>query len=418
MSTYRLFPATAGPASPVAYTGNFIAGVMFAVAGGGKWFQGYWWWVAASGQPAAPVKCALWAVTHVGAGTLVPGSVVTSGTLTVGQWNWIPLPAPVPLAASFDPAHSTAGSGYVAAVGVNGAFPDTNGQFTVGGAYAGGIVNGPLAAYSDTGGTRAAPYGMPQGLFTSGGTDPAVTMPGGGSNSANFWVDVQVSDAVPAGYSGTYRLWPGKLDANPGTTLDAAVAYSVATEIRLSQACTLNRIWYYSPSGSASLATSARVWRVTGVNSGTSVAATASPSWSGAAGSGWVSCSFTGVTLQPGTYKVSVYNSAGGSGAWSAKDASSSYWATGAGSAGITNGPLYAPQLASASPAYEYNGNAGGNPPYSNGTQEPGQCTFAQGSDTYPYLYVDTLAQNYWVDMEVTPAASSGSGLLMAAGIT
>lgn len=410
MTAYRLFPATNGPASPVAYSGNFIAGVMFAVSGGGKWFNGYWWWVAATGQSTAPVKCALWEVTHVGVGTLVLGSVVTSGTLTAGQWNYIPLPQPIQLAASYDPANSTAGSGYVAAIGVNGSFPDTNGQFTAGGVYSAGIVNGPLAAYSDTGGTLAAPYGMPQGLFTTGGSDPSVTMPGGGSNSANFWVDVQVSDTEPSGYSGSYRLWPGKLDSNPSTTLDAAVAYSVATEIRVSKASALNKIWYYSPPGAASLATSCHVWQVTGANSGTSVASSLSPSWSGAAGSGWVSCSFTGVTLQPGIYKVSVFNSAGGSGAWSAKDAITAYWSTGAGSAGITYGPLYAPNLANASLAYVYNGNAGGNPPYSTGATEPGVSTFSQGSDVYPYLYVDGLAQNYWVDMEVTPVPVSGTG--------
>ena len=41
--------------------------------------------------------------------------------------------------------------------------------------------------------------------------------------------------------------------------------------------------------------------------------------------------------------------------------------------------------------------------------QEPGQSTFAVGPpDQYPHLYVDGLAQNYWVDPEVTPAHRAG----------
>lgn len=422
MTTYRLMDGLSGrpgngPAGATANSGPFINATSFAVSGGGLWFQGYWWWVCSSGgQLTTPVKCALWSVKSATSGQVVPGSVVTSGTLTAGAWNYIPLPQPVQLSPTLDAANTPAGSMYVAAIGVNGPTPLTSSQFGTGQPYASGVTNGPLYAFSDhPGAATGAPF-MNQGLFTTSGSDPSVTMPNSGSNSDNFWVDVQVSDTAPAGYAGTYRLWPNHVSVSAPTVLDSAVAYSVATEIRLSRRCTLNKIWYYSPSGAASLATSARVWSVTGPNSGTPVAAATSPAWSGAAGSGWVSCSFTGVTLPAGTYKMSVYNSAGGSGGWSAKDASSAYWATGSGAGGITWGPLYAPQLASASPAYEYNGNAGGTPPYSNGTAEPGQSTFAQGSDAYPYLYVDGLAQNYWVDMEVTPLAAS-SGLLMSAGI-
>jgi hypothetical protein len=129
------------------------------------------------------------------------------------------------------------------------------------------------------------------------------------------------------------------------------------------------------------------------------IAGSTSPSWSGAAGSGWISCAFTGVTLPAGQYKVAVYNGAATPVPWSAKQLR--YWDIGAGQNGITNGPLYAPQLADASTANIYQGSG----------QEPGQSTFAVGPpNQYPDLYVDGLAQNYWVDAEVTLAtASTGS---------
>ena len=87
-------------------------------------------------------------------------------------------------------------------------------------------------------------------------------MPGSGSNSANFWMDLQVSDTAPTGYSGSYRLWPNKWDAAPETTADSAVNYVVATEVHLSQSCTLNNIWYYSPQGVGQLATECGVWDI------------------------------------------------------------------------------------------------------------------------------------------------------------
>jgi hypothetical protein len=77
-----------------------------------------------------------------------------------------------------------------------------------------------------------------------------------------------------------------------------------------------------------------------------------SPAWSGAAGSGWISCGFTGVTLPVGQYKVAVYNGAATPSEWSAKQLR--YWDIGAGQNGTTNGPLYAPQSADAATADIY----------------------------------------------------------------
>ena len=96
MGTYRLFPSTDGPSSPVSYSGPFLAGVLFWVTSN-CWFEGYWWWVCPSGQSTSPQKFALWQVYDAAEGNLVPGSVVTSGTLTAGQWNYVPLPTPLQL---------------------------------------------------------------------------------------------------------------------------------------------------------------------------------------------------------------------------------------------------------------------------------------------------------------------------------
>jgi hypothetical protein len=207
---------------------------------------------------------------------------------------------------------------------------------------------------------------------------------------------------------------------------DAAVNYDVATEFALSQSCALNKVWYYSPPGTAQLATAASVWHITGTGTtGTLTAQAASPSWSGAAGSGWVSCSFSGTVLPAGKYKVSVYNAASVPDGWSPKDANTDYFRGGEGGGGITWGPLSAPNLAGASTAYTYDGSAGGaTPPFQNGTTQAGQPTFSQGPpDRYPYLFAPVASpsagstQVYWVDVEVTPASQAQPATATAAGL-
>jgi hypothetical protein len=125
--------------------------------------------------------------------------------------------------------------------------------------------------------------------------------------------------------------------------------------------------------------------------------------------------------IASGNYRASVYNGTVAVAAWSSKDASTAYWATGIGKNGISAGPSFAPSLitapalASASLCYEYSGSTpGSTPPYSNGTQEAGQSPFGQlpsGGNTFPQLYVDGLAQNYWIDalFYLTAASSSAA---------
>lgn len=366
---FRLFASTSGPSSPVSYGGPFLAGVVFEVTTGGIWFDGYWWWVCPSGQSTTAQQFALWAVYDGGSGAaLVPGSTATSGTLTAGQWNYVPLTKSIPLAM---------GACYNACTGFTGNFPDTEGQYGSGGAYSAGITSGPLTAFSDQSGSRSAPFGMSQGVFSVSGTDPTANMPANGSNSANFWMDLQVDTVPPSGAS--YRLWPG-YPVLPGANSGDTTGYTLATEFQLSQSCTLDSIWFYSPAGSTALPTQCAIWNVSSqsVVSGTD---NTSPSWSSGPGSGWVSCAYSGVTLPAGDYKVAVFY--GGGSKW--YQVNVSYWGSGAGANGITAGPLTAPGLATAT--------------------SPGQSTYNPGSWAYPQAYGSAgNGENFWVDVEVTPS--------------
>ena len=196
MGTYRLFPSVTGPSSPVSYSGSFLSGALFCVTSN-CWFEGYWWWVCPTGQSTSPQKFALWQVYGSAEGSVIPGSVVTSGTLTAGQWNYIPLATPLPL--SVGNVSGTGAAVYEVATGFSGSFPDTNSQFGAGDPYASGITNGPLFAYSDMGASAQCPTGSFQGSFGTAGTDPSVNLPAQGSSSSNFWIDLQVSDTLPAG---------------------------------------------------------------------------------------------------------------------------------------------------------------------------------------------------------------------------
>jgi hypothetical protein len=380
MGTYRLFPAASGPSSPVSYTGPFVSGVVFGVTAGGCWLDGYWWWVA-PGQPTTAQKFALWCVyASPDSGSLVPDSTVTSGVLTASQWNFVPLPAPLPLSI---------GATYVAATGVDGPFPDTNNQFGSGGPYSDGIVNGPLTAYSDASGTRPSPFSTAQGVFSVQGTDPAAVMPIFGSGACNFWMDLQIDTTPPAG--GSYRLWPG-YPTIPGTVSIDTGQQTFGNEFKLSQVCTLNNIWFYSPPGVSVLPTRCGIWDV---SSKAVVAGTdnTSPAWSGAAGSGWVSCAYNGVTLQAGDYKNSVYYGGGSTFYQENID----YFSTGPGGGGITAGPLYCPPTSTAT--------------------APGNSTYQDGPWSYPNTF-DTKdgGENRWVDVEVTPGGATTPPVVVDSG--
>ena len=102
MTTWRLMDGASGrpgvgssgtqpPSAGTSYTGDYLAGLVFNVSAGSLWFEGYWWWVPSTVSQTGAQKFALWQEVSGGgggSGMLVPGSVVTSGTLTAGQWNY------------------------------------------------------------------------------------------------------------------------------------------------------------------------------------------------------------------------------------------------------------------------------------------------------------------------------------------
>ena len=388
MTTYRLFPSTNGPSAATSFSGPFGPGVKFKVTSGGLWLTGFWWWVCSTGgQSTSAQKFALWQVYGSAAGLLVPGVSVTSGTLSAG-WNYVALATPVAL---------TQGATYQAATAFSGAFPLTNSEFASGGTYAAGIVNGPLTAFSDGTGSNPDPYSNSQCTYQTASSDPTVTFASNADAGYNGWLDVQVSDTAPSGAS--YRLWPDFPDVLVGVSSDTT-GYLLATEFSLSAACALDRIWHYSPSGAASLPTRCSIWNVS-MTAEVSGAGNTSPTWllpggaSASAGGGWVYCDYTsaGVALAASTnYKVATYHASGSE--WMA--VTPSYWSTGPGGSGITNGVITAPDSASAT---------------------PGQGSY-ETTWSYPSLFI-TGGENYWVDVEVTPsggAAHSGAATLSGSG--
>jgi hypothetical protein len=365
---FRLFPSTNGPTSPASYSGPILAGVLFEVTAEDCWLEGYWWWVCASGQSTAAQKFALWQVYGPGAGAIVATATADSGSLLPGQWNYVPLTTPVPL---------TSGATYVACTGFSNSFPITTGQFGPGQPYAAGIVSGPLSAFSDQTGSLPAPFDMNQGLFGIAGSDPTVNMPVEGWESSNFWVDLQVSTSAPAG--ATYRLWPS-YPAPPGSAASDTLGYTLATEFQLSEPCTLDNIWFYSPPGATALPSQCGIWNVA-TNAIVAGTDNASPAWSGAAGSGWVGCPYADLVLPGGDYKAAVFY--GGGSIWF--QATSGYWTSGAGGDGIADGPITAPGSSAAT--------------------APGQSTYNQGAWAYPLSYATSGdGENFWVDIEVTPS--------------
>jgi Concanavalin A-like lectin/glucanases superfamily len=298
MTTYRLFSSVNGPAAPAAYSGPFIAGLAFSVSTGGTWLDGYWWWVCDSGQSTTAQKFALWQVHGEATGSLIATGILTSGTLVAGQWNYVPLPNPVPLCI---------GVTYVAATGFSNSFPATTGEFGAGEAYGSGIVSGPLIGYSDQGGSLPAPFSLSQGSFSTASSDPTAVMPVYGYESDNFWMDVQVDTVGPAGTS--YRLWP-TYPVIPGQPSIDTNQQTTGTQFFLSGPCVLNNLWFYSPPGVSVLPTRCGIWDVStrSVVAGTD---NTSPAWTGDVGSGWVACAYEGVTLPAGNYKAVVYSGGG-----------------------------------------------------------------------------------------------------------
>jgi hypothetical protein len=422
MTNWSLYSTNAGLALNADAGVPFQAGITFEVTSGQCYYVAHRWFVPAGGD-TAPQKFALWALTSSTTGVVVPGTVVTSGTLTAGQWNLIYLPAPVHLSPGIPYRACT---GWQTVVG----FPVNNNQFGSGDPFAAGITSGPVFAYSDSSGSASDPYGSAQGTFssTAGHTDPSIYLPAAESNTANFGMDVYISDTVPNGLTGPFSIWDGaNPNGNSSAVADLAANYNVGTVEVISASVTCPYIRYLSPSGCTDLATEASIWQLTGSLAWSKIHAIAAPSWSGAAGSGWLTAAFSSAPLlSPGTYAVCVYDGNVTPAAFNAKDSVTSYWTTGVGKSGLTNGPITMPSAANSPLAYTYFPADGGNtPPFTNvTTQLGGQSPFgqlptaAQGSGQ-PYLYANPPNQNYFVEgifylAGGGPAIHAGKGIVIA----
>jgi hypothetical protein len=353
VTTYRLMDGASGrpgsgPSTATSYSGALVVGCVFGVSQGGLWLDGYWWWVPASGGDTASGQVfALWQVTGTSAGTLIPGSAATAGALTAGAWNFVPLTTPLLLSPYATATATTYGAVYCAVTGktFTSGFPETKNQFGSGDPYSAGISNGPLTGFSSASGSLPAggsggwlvqqPFGI--------ASDPTANFPTQNDNDANLWLDVQVSSTAPA--SPAYRCFPNS-PAFVGAATQSQ-AYTLGLEFTLSQACTLKKIWHYSPSGSGVLPSRCAIWNV---GSQTVVAGSdsTSPTWllpgggAASAGAGWVWCDYSGagVTLSSGTnYKVSTFTS-DNTHVWFSAEAA--FWGTSPDPfpSGITQGPL------------------------------------------------------------------------------
>jgi hypothetical protein len=170
-----------------------------------------------------------------------------------------------------------------------------------------------------------------------------------------------------------------------GTIVSDTGTYTMGMQFTLSQPATLTGIWFYSASGANALPVGCAVYAMTGAGTGSIVAGSENdtPSWSGAAGSGWVKCSYgSGPVLAASTvYKVTILKDASSQ----VYSATSHYWdTTGPGTGGLTSGIITAPN------------NAGA---------DQGQDTF-HNNPTFSYPDTSFNAANYWVDVEVTVASA------------
>lgn len=172
-----------------------------------------------------------------------------------------------------------------------------------------------------------------------------------------------------------------------GTLASDPTAYTLGVQFTVSVSGTLHGIWFYSPATVAVLPQTIALYQVTGTGTGTLVTSQAA-SWltapggsSASAGSGWCFAAFSSPpSISASTnYKACVLQNTNAN--WYSTIAN--YWSSGAGSGGISNGPLSAPN------------NAGA---------DQGQDTFTQ-SATLSYPATSFNATNYLIDPQVTIAA-------------
>jgi len=434
-ATYRLFGHHQGPDTAVP-TGSkgLVTSLIFELTTGGGWLEGYWLWVCDQGQPTSPQTFTLW-LPYVGAnykdtGMIVPGTTVTSAELVPGRWNFVPLRHAIPLSIA---------TSYQLATAAVGGVPLTQNMWGPRDIWAKGVTSGPLIAPSTGPGSTDQCASAP-------GSSPTKVVPAYSYGFPYFWLDVQITTEAPSGSS--HRLWPSMpfIVEPPKTTGSDEIAdtseQSSGTEFWLSAECTLDKIWFFSPPrnpvagtpAAALLPGACAIFDVANQSmvSGTMRGAAGSspretPDWrtpgggAAKAGDGWIYCAYRGITLPAGKYKTAVYCYGGGTTLdykyyffqeqrfyFGPVINDSTGAATGPATVpdGISNGPLYSPNLAKAALG-QSNGSvptiAAGSPVHANSTYQ-----LNDASNTGMFLYPDTFDSSdngevRWVDVEVTP---------------
>ena len=158
----------------------------------------------------------------------------------------------------------------------------------------------------------------------------------------------------------------------------------------------LKAVWFYSPAGASALPSWTALYSTTNPGAaGTLVAQNNSPSWSGAAGSGWVrDDSFPSTPVSTGTDYVAAYYGASFLQGYLYTGSEPSAWFPATSGAGHITAP-----------AYVSNTSAGCNGPYLN------------GSKGCPYPGLNGLNINWLADVEVS-ASVDASVTGVAAGVT
>ena len=171
-------------------------------------------------------------------------------------------------------------------------------------------------------------------------------------------------------------------------------AQTMGTQFSLSESCTVNNVWFYSPPFADALPASTQIWNAStqSLVSGTNLTA----SWSGALASGWVTNSYgsAGIVLPAGNYIATVYYGGGQVFYMESRGYFGSYESVaGPATNGMANGPLSSPSNAKAF-----------TPPGGN------SCYYVGTGVTYPNAW-DTHdgGENRWIDIEVTPTSSTSS---------
>ena len=147
MATWRIWPATNGPALTVD-ANPYSLSTEFAVTASGCSITGYWFWCPATAATVA-VTHSLWSVTTGTTGTRITAANATSGTLTAGAWNF----------TACTPTALTSGQHYrteVTHTQSTSWYGNTASYWSSGGGSA-DIVNGPLTAFTQANATGRHP---------------------------------------------------------------------------------------------------------------------------------------------------------------------------------------------------------------------------------------------------------------------